>query len=86
MKKNTLALNIGEEALIEGFGIVRCVDYKDDCTKCCLHNNGCCKGIEYTNSKSIPCYVDLRKKFNLDGKNIIFTRVTAVVKFKDIKL
>lgn len=25
MKKNTLALNIGEEALIEGFGIVRCI-------------------------------------------------------------
>ena len=27
MKKNTLALNIGEEAFIEGFGIVRCIKF-----------------------------------------------------------
>nr|DAG90986.1 MAG TPA: hypothetical protein [Crassvirales sp.] len=85
MKKNTFALNIGEEALIEGFGIIKCIDYKDDCTKCCLYNNYC-KGVEYNNFKSIPCYDSLRKQFNLDGKNVIFTRVTAVVKLKDIEL
>lgn len=79
MKKNTLALNIGEEALIEGFGVIRCIKSYKDCNSCCLHN----KCIEYNNYNLVPCYPSLRKHLNLDNENIIFVRVTAVVKSKN---
>lgn len=84
MKKNTFALNIGEEALIEGYGIIKCTNKSDDCTKCCFNNNNYCVAVDYNNNiNNIPCYDSLRKEFNLDSKNIIFTRITAVVKAKN---
>lgn len=79
MKKNTLALNIGEEALIEGFGIIKCIESIKVCAACCLYKN--C--IRYNNYKKVPCYPSLRKHLNLDNKNIIYTRVTAIVKSKN---
>lgn len=95
MKKNALALNIGEEILIEGFGIVRCTTIniiKNLCTcnKCCMSIKGHCKSITITGY--IPYCVKIdREHNNLNNSekltdSIIYTRVTAVVKLKDIKL
>lgn len=95
MKKNTLALNIGEEALIEGFGIVRCVktNTKSDisfCSQCCMYGKyGGCMSGELVNIDSLGyCLGEYRNKKGLDNceEGVIFTRITAVVKLKDIKL
>lgn len=74
MKKNTFALNVGEEALIEGFGVIKCIESDADCSQCCLHDNikGECKGIEYNNFKAIACLNSIRDKLNLNGKNVIY--------------
>lgn len=89
MKKNTLALNIGEEALIENFGVIKCIESNKDCNSCCLYDgeNGC-KGVLYNNLNPIPCYSSARKNNNLDDckEGVIFIRITAVVKLKDIEL
>lgn len=62
MKKNTFNLNIGEEALIEGFGVIKCIESNKSCNNCCLYDgkNGC-KGILYNNLKPMPCYSSARK-------------------------
>lgn len=95
MKKNTLALNIGEEALIEGFGVVRCIkiNIKYDishCLQCCMYekHRGCMSG-ELINIDNLGYCIDgYRNKKGLDNceEGVIFTRVTAVVKLKNIKL
>lgn len=89
MKKNTLALNIGEEALIENFGVIKCIESNKNCNNCCLYDgeNGC-KGVLYNNLNPIPCYSSVRKNNNLDDckEGVIFIRITAVVKLKDIEL
>lgn len=95
MKKNTLALNIGEKALIEGFGIVRCIkiNIKYDtspCLQCCMYGkHGGCMSGELVNIDSLGyCIGEYRNKKGLDNceEGVIFTRVTAVVKLKNIKL
>lgn len=95
MKKNTLALNIGEEALIEGFGIVRCIksNIKSNifsCSQCCMYgkHGGCTSGILADIDSLGYCLGEYRNKKGLDDceEGVIFTRVTAVVKLKDIKL
>lgn len=92
MKKNTLALNIGEEALIEGFGIVRCIKTnfsttKFSCFQCCMYGKLCeCRVRELVNSESIGCCLNsYRKAKGLDDckEGVIFTRITAVVKLNN---
>lgn len=89
MKKNTFNLNIGEEALIENFGVIKCIESNKNCNNCCLYDskNGC-NGVLYNNLNPVPCYPFARKNNNLDGckERVIFTRVTAVVKLKNIEL
>lgn len=95
MKKNTLALNIGEEALIEGFGVVRCVKTNTksnipSCSQCCMNGNyGECNSGKLVNIDSLGyCLGEYRNKKGLNNceEGVTFTRVTAVVKLKDIKL
>lgn len=89
MKKNTLVLNVGEEALIEGFGIVKCIinnlDGYKACSNCCFGKGiiGGCNAIGMILS---PCCVsEDRKDNNLNNVNddVIYTRITAVVKPKN---
>lgn len=89
MKKNTFALNVGEEALIEGFGVIKCttiniINNPLSCSKCCMSVADKCKCLTITNH--IPYCVKMdREHNNLNNPekledSIIYTRVTAVVK------
>lgn len=72
MKKNTLALNIGEEAFIEGFGIVRCIKSNIkfnifSCLQCCMYGkHRRCMSGELVNIDSLGyCIGEYRNKKDL---------------------
>lgn len=92
MKKNILALNIGEETLIEGFGVVRCIVNKTtqtiNCNRCCFGKGKTygCKAIEI--GITPYCVSDDRERKNLDldlnnKEDVIYTRIAAIVKPKN---
>lgn len=72
MKKNTLALNIGEEAFIEGFGIIRCIKSNIkfnifSCLQCCMYGkHRRCMSGELVNIDSLEyCIDEYRNKKDL---------------------
>ena len=89
MKNNTLALNIGEEALIEGFGIVKCIVNNLEPYKACANcyfGKGILGGCKAVGMNLFPyCSSEDRKDKNLNNieDDVIYTRITAIVKHKN---